>query len=54
MPWVLKEPDGWRSRLRRRLRHWRYDHGPGLTALGIGAACATGALTVLKVAGLLG
>lgn len=54
MPWIIREPSDWRSRLRRRVRHWRYDHSEALTVTGVGVACSTAALAALKVVGLLG
>ncbi len=54
MPWILHEPNTPRARLRRRLRHWRYDHGQALLSLAIGAACSAGTVGLLKVAGVLG
>ncbi|WP_374469565.1 hypothetical protein [Phenylobacterium sp.] len=53
MPWVLREPDTWRSRTRRRLRHWRYDHEPGITAAAIGGVCCAVVVGALKLTGLL-
>ncbi|MCR5880657.1 glycosyltransferase [Phenylobacterium sp. J367] len=54
MPWVAKEIGSPRCRLERRVRRWFYDHGPGVTAAGIGAVCVLAAVTTLKLAGLLG
>jgi hypothetical protein len=54
MPWVAREATGWRARLRRRLRDWRYDHSQSLTSAAIGAACAAAMIIGMRLAGLLG